>query len=340
MADKWKSEYKKLEQVSFGYTNKKISQPQTLKLLDLVNCKDLEEISKNCKQLNSLITQKLIDIRSKIETNIIAQKQNLSKEYDLYKVQFMRNDDTKNREKSIEQCKKKFAELESNVVELIQTNKELPAFEDLISTKSQNSTKLSESSISNIKALVKLFDTQANDLVPKITELSNELYEFQSKRLSLRRQLQQKMVTTTLVTITKIQWNIMKANATLDNDIAKDLSVLKECELQLSIVSDLPLIFGVWSIANLNNLKYAVSMSRLLHKTNEIFEMLKFMEINNRTKWLNKFLVANGGDEKLGFLKLDDDSKTRFINEHFNSHNSNNHNRNTTIIQTIIIFHH
>ncbi|ODV86508.1 hypothetical protein CANARDRAFT_175383 [[Candida] arabinofermentans NRRL YB-2248] len=89
-------------------------------------------------------------------------------------------------------------------------------------------------------------------------------------------------------------------------------------ELQLSIVSDLPLIIGIWSIANLNNLKYGKSLNKLIQRTNEILEMMKFIEVGNRTKWLNDFITSSGGD-KLDFLKLNDSEKDNFINGNLNS---------------------
>ncbi|KAH3662504.1 hypothetical protein OGAPHI_005756 [Ogataea philodendri] len=312
LVDQWEDQYRNLQKISFGFKTTSNTR-EKLTLSQLVNESHLKTSASESRKLNKAINERLILLRGKIESEIIVPRQDLSKEYDEYVAQYMRPEtDTTSKSKKIEDCKRILAELETYVSRLINASSSLPSFEELITTSSQTSANLSTASVTNIKKLIELYRFHQTDLVPQISNLADRLYQIQVNKLNSRKELQTKLISSTLITVTKIQLNIMKLTSVLNTDISKTIGSIKDHELQLSVVTDLPLIFGIYAIANLNNLKYGISLKTLVKRANEIFEMLRFMESKNRARWLREFLASSGG-EKLEFLSMDEEEKKRFI---------------------------
>ncbi|KAG7834069.1 hypothetical protein KL943_003365 [Ogataea angusta] len=315
LVDQWRDQYALLKRLPFEFHSPSSSVSEKLFLSQLVNEPRLEKCAEESRRLNKSMNERLVMLRSKIESDVIKPRQELSQEYNSYMSQYIRPEtDATQKTQKIQDCKRILAELEAHVSKLIQSSSSLPSFEELITTASQTSTTLSASSIANIKKLTQLYKYQESELVPYIFQLANNLYDIQINKLNARKELQTKLICSTLINVTKIQLNMMRLSTVLNTEVAKNIASIKENELQLSVVSDLPLIFGIFVIANLNNLKFGISLNNIVKKANEIFEMLRFMEARNRTKWLKEFLASSGAD-KLEFLNLDEEGRERFINE-------------------------
>ncbi|OWB66615.1 hypothetical protein B5S33_g2525 [[Candida] boidinii] len=331
LTGKWNEEYKKISKVRFEYKDSKTKEFKSIKLSDLIDKFELESNSINAIDLKKEINKKLVDLKSKIEIDIISQKNNLSKEFEVYREKYLfpiinndensannsssspQPDSNNNRRKNsspqisnkqtiYEKCLSILKELEKHVKKLIKSCKNLPNFDDLMIPIDNNSTRLSNSSIDKIESLLNYYNSHKNSLVPKITELSNELYKIQISKANSRLELQKNMISNTLILITKIQYNIIQCNSVVKSDILRDLQKLQDYEIHLSIVYDLPLIFGIWIIANINNIKWRMSLKKLISRTNEIFEMLRFVEIDSREKWISNFIKTSSTTKPISIL--------------------------------------
>lgn len=332
LTNKWNEEYKKINKIRFEYKDSKTKEFKSIKLSDLIDKFELESNSINAIDLKKEINEKLVELKSKIEIDIISQKNNLSKEFEIYREKYLfpiinnnenltnnsspqpdSNNNNNNRRKNsnpqasnkqtiYDKCLSILKELEKYVKKLIKSCKNLPNFDDLMIPIDNNSTRLSNSSIDKIESLLNYYNSHKNSLVPKITELSNELYKIQISKVNSRLELQKNMISNTLILITKIQYNIIQCNSVVKSDILKDLQKLQDYEIHLSIVYDLPLIFGIWIIANINNIKWRMSLKKLILRTNEIFEMLRFVEIDSREKWISNFIKTSSTTKPISIL--------------------------------------
>ncbi|VEU23997.1 DEKNAAC105100 [Brettanomyces naardenensis] len=298
----WETEYNKLQEITIG----------TVNLSSLLDNSQLSNYASQASSLIAEINASLVRLRTKIESDIMLPKQGLVKEYDYYRLQYVKKNDHEGQKKLVEQYKTDFNSLEEAVSELTMSAKKLPAFEELITTTSGGSTALSATAVKKIRLLIGLYNSQASDLVPRISQLADSMYHSQVSRFSLRRQLQEKLVTSSFVKMVELQLKTLDANKILDKDIRLKLAKLKDFELQLSVVSDLPLVFGVWLIANLGNLKRGLSFKKLIHKSGEVFEMMRFMERESRIRWLKEFTEGLGADR---YLKVTEEMKKKFIED-------------------------
>ncbi|QPG75609.1 hypothetical protein FOA43_002966 [Brettanomyces nanus] len=309
--ENWKLQYDKLGQIKFYLQQN----PNQLMLIDLVDGKTASDSAFQAELLIKQINSGLATLRTKLESEIIIPKQELVKEYDYYRLQYVKKTADKDAESKLASLyKADFKALQQSVTQLMSSSKELPSFEDLITTENGSSTNLSRASLLKIELLVQLYHQQVQDFVPQIEELSKKMYESQIKRFELRRKLQEKLVKSTLVTLVDLQLKTMEANKILNESIGKRMDQLKEHELGLSFIFDLPLVFGIWLIANLGNVKHGLCLNKLVHKSGEVFEMMRYMEQEDRKKWLEEF-VEGVGIAKGKSKWMDDTVKKKFVDE-------------------------
>lgn len=315
LSDKWESCFRLLEKVSFSYTDKKTKHIRTMSLSDLINVEQSVSSAKNSKLLSKKINKFFVDLRLFIESDIVKQKEIILNEYESYKVLYLKPEWETSEQTTIIQSRELYGKLENMINEMLQGTNNLPSFEELITTSNQLSTYLSQSAISKIISLKNLYKLQLEEYVPQITKLATSLYEIQHKYSDVRVELQKKIVTSTLFSVVQIQLSIREATKLLNSDIMTNIQSMQNNELQLSLIADLPLIFGIWVIAVLGNIKYGLSLKKLCRKSNEVLDMLNFIEKNNRTTWVGDF-IEGFGTEKVELLCLNNETlKEKFITE-------------------------
>lgn len=309
--EKWTDDFKRLSQVSFTYHRAGSTRTESIRLADMVDAASLERSAQKAAMLIEALNSLLVELRGKIETEILVPKQELSKVYDYYKIQYLKKATDELQDHTNQEYRDKFAEMEKLVT--ANFKQDYPSFEELITTASGTSSNLSDDSLIKISQLLDTYDRQMAE-VPRIEAVSNELYQTQINKTSARRQLQEKLITSTLTNLVDIQLKMLDANKMLSSEIRSSLNRLKKLELQLSIVSDLPLIFGIWVIASLGNIKHGMSLKKLAHKTNEVIEMMNYMERSSRNKWLKEF-TQSIGPEKVDYLNLNEDNRRKFVED-------------------------
>lgn len=294
LSDKWEEAFELLENICFSYTDKATNQIKKLHLSKLIDLIKTESAAKNSK-MRSLKLQKLInELLSLIKNDIMKRKETILKDYESYKTLYLKPEWEISERENIIRANQIYQELENAVSKMVAEVGTLPSFEELITTSNQMSTFLSQDSIKKIINLVNIYNRQSSNYIPTATKLADALYKIQCKFFDSRKELQMKIVNTTLISIVEIQLLIRDASNLLNNKIITTIEKLQKDEVQLTLVNDLPLIFGIWSIAVLGNKKYGVSLTSLSRKSNEIFEMLNFIEQDNRKKWLNGFIESVG----------------------------------------------
>lgn len=315
LSDKWESCFGLLEKISFSYTDKSTKQQRTLNLSDLINLDQTIGASKKSKILSKKINKFFGELRSLVENDIIKQKENIINEYESYKALYLKPEWEISERETMIKSKDIFLQLESHVNEMTSDSDRLPSFEELITTSSQLSTYLSQDAIKKIMSLVGQYRSQRDNYVKQITSLANELYEIQHKYSAVREELQKKVVRSMLFGVVQIQLSIRDATKLLNSELASNIELLQNSELQLSLVVDLPLLFGIWVIALLGNIKYGLSLKKISRKSNEVFEMLNYIERNNRTKWLEEFIEGIGVEKADSIFLSDNEYKNKFILE-------------------------
>lgn len=316
LSDSWADHYNLLQNLSFSLKDK--GKLESIKLSTLIDEPHLVECAQTSEYLNSSINQSLLNLKDLIDENITSQIEFTNQKYDDYKGSYLNHQRKSNSNQLTNKCKELFKDLENQVNLLHNEIKNLPSFPELIVTTSPNTTVISDSSVAKLKNLIQIYRIQINERVPLISNLVDELYETQVNGLSDKGELQKDIVSSFFVSIVKIQLSIRKITKVVHTEITKPLNLLKEMELNLSIVSDLPLVFGIWIIAILGNLKHGMSIDKLIKKTSEILEMLTFVESSSQSKWLDDFIDGIGKD-RVGILGLDDiELKLKFSTGLFN----------------------
>lgn len=320
LAYKWESQYELLEKISFAYFDKSSNKAKKLVLSELIDYNQMAESSENSKLLEKKINSYLVNMRKIIESDIFNMRKQITEEYESFKHLYL-NPEWESSERDItNKAKKAYFQLEKVVNEMVAEMENIPSFEQLISTTNQLSTYLSIDAVGKIKKLISIYKSQLNVYVPKITELSNNLYSIQCRSTDTKNELQRKIVTSNLFSIVKIQLSLREASKIIESKLLKNIEILQNEELQLSIVLDLPLVFGLWDIAVLANIKYGISMLKISRKATEIFDMINFIEKNNRSNWLNEF-VEGLGDKKMDLLFLKNiEYKDKFLSDNLDDY--------------------
>jgi hypothetical protein len=319
-SDTWKSAYALLENIMFTYTDKTTTHTNTLVLSDLIDLQNIEKSAKNLKIQSNRVNKYFVELKTLITEDIIRQKDSILDDFELYKTLYLKPHFEDSEKENITKASKIFQELELVVSKLINEVSKLPSFEELITTSNQMSTFLSQDAINKIITLIDFYKLQSLNYVPKITKLSGDLYQIQRKFLDSRQELQTKILNYTLLSIVQIQLSIRDASKILNSDILTNIEKMQHNELQLTLVNDLPMIFGIWTVAVLGNKKYGVSINKLARKTNEVFGMLNFMEQNTRSQWLTGF-IASIGIEKNNLIFLNEERyRNKFISDNLFSY--------------------
>lgn len=302
MQDSWKVEYDKLNKVSFG----------TVRLGDLI---DENKLTKNAQQSKILVEEinvLLKNTRAAIETKIIQPKKDLVKEYEYMQLKYAKDVNDKPSDHA-ESYNEKLDQLKITASHIMDAGKNFPTFEELISTTSHNSPELSPVASKRIRTLIQIYQKQISNEIPTMSSLADSLYNVQLNRYSLVKKLQRRLLDNTLAMLINLQISLFQVNKTLTESIGEKVDQFRECELQLSSVTDIPLIFGMWIIANLSNKKHKKCLTKLAHKSGEVLDKLIFAEIKSRESWFTKFSEDVGVDEcnKIG---IDESSKKWFLN--------------------------
>lgn len=315
LSDKWESCFSLLGRISFSYTDKSTKQQRVLTLSDLVDLDQTVEASKKSKLLSIKISKFFAELRSLVENDIIRQKESIINEYESYKALYLKPEWELSERETMMKSKEIYTKLERLVNDMTNSTDRLPSFEELITTSNQLSTYLSQDAIQKIISLITQFRSLRDEYVPQITQLASELYEIQHKYSAVREELQKKVVKSMLFGVVQIQLSIRDATKLLNTDIASNIELMQNSELQLSLVADLPLLFGIWVIALLGNIKYGLSLKKISRKSNEVFEMLNYIEKNNRTKWLEEFIDGIGVEKADSIFLSNADYKSKFVLE-------------------------
>lgn len=313
LADKWEICFKLLEKITFSYTDKKTKKIKNILLSELIDLDKTLLSAQNSKRLSKEINQYLIKLKDILETDIMKQKEKIINEYESYKSLYLKLEWDISEKESMEKSNQIYKQLEKTVGEMSKQFDNLPSFEELITTSNNLSTHLSQDSISKLNLLIESYKSQSRNFVPKITNLANNLYNIQNKYSEVREELQRKIISNTLISIVRIQLLVRDANMILTQEIFSRINLMKNDELQLSFVADIPVLFGIWVITILSSIKHKTSLKKLLRKTNEVMEMLTFLEKKNKTKWLQDFIDGIGA-EKVDVMFLNNlDYKNKFI---------------------------
>ena len=303
LANSWRTNYETLKGVSFSFYGKKLGTTRQLALADLIDIKNVEDAAIDSNLQRAQIDTFFQELEDSVNGDIKRQRDLIFREFEAYKSLFLKPEWEVSESDNIKAANRIYNELDIIVSEMTGETNRIPSFEELIQTSSQTSTNLSSDSIEKIIHIIKLYQSQKYEYTPEISRLSKELYQIQSKFCKAREELQGKIINTSLLYIVRIQLLIREANKILDAKVSPSIEKMQAAELQMSLVTNLPLIFGMWVISALSNKKYGESINKLLHKTHEIFEMMNYMEQNDRSKWLVDF-IESGELEKfnLSFL--------------------------------------
>ncbi|KAI0464228.1 oligomeric, coiled-coil, peripheral membrane protein [Komagataella kurtzmanii] len=314
LLENWKSYYQILKGVHFkgNYV-----------LSDLLDEKMLENVAADSKALMGNVNEKLTRLRSRIDSEIISKRAMINDLYESLKKKYLDvpNLNSNSRTENDSDTLNRLTELVNQVVK---DSKELPILDELLTTSGGNSTTLSAESVKKINVLVSVFETHSSTIIPQITELSNKLYDEKVEALNLKQDLQRTLLSDTIHKIVGVQLSILKATNLINNDLSKNISNLDFNELKMSIVKDLPLVFGLWLAGNLKKLKWLENFNKVAFKANEILEMLKFIESNYRSKWIDGFSKTNpcvnsNQGQRILALQINEDLKQQFVRDHLAS---------------------
>ncbi|ODV93427.1 hypothetical protein PACTADRAFT_82752 [Pachysolen tannophilus NRRL Y-2460] len=307
----WELHYNKLNNISFISSNGlKIS------LSDLIDKRELSHCSKSSMKLMNEINELLLSLRKQIDTGIIKERNELSGDYKLLQKNYAYNVDKKkintndndiNIDIDIDiKDDGKPSKLETLVTTIINETNNLLTCEQFEKLSSSNKNSYNQ----ELNKLHQIF-IKHKELIIEIYSISNELYLEKLNKSSKKLILQEKLITEFFTKITKIQINLITVGKQITNELSLKLDELRHYEINLSIVLDLPLIFGLLIVQFYRKKKWDKNFEKIFFKTNEIFEMLKFMEISNREKWIDKFYKNNLNDSLL-LVNLNMES---FVNE-------------------------
>lgn len=318
----WMQDYGKLSQLRFKVSptdgavfstippkNNDVAIP----LSSLVDENDLSENAAQAEKLIGSIKALLARLRAIIRKEVSNQRKELLKEYKYYTVRFVKKADKAKDEALMAEYNAKLEKFKALVESSMLYGKNLPQFEELITTTSADSSFLSPTAILKIKRLVTTYKQLKEKEISRIAELATQLYQIQTQKFSSRHELQEKIVRTTLSTLISLQLKMLQANKFLSENIGSKLENLRNCELQLAIVADLPLAFGILIIAFLGNKKHGMCLEKLSHKSFEVIEMMSTLEKGNRETWLAQFMERMGADQPL--FKFDKNLKAVFVNK-------------------------
>lgn len=310
LSDRWQEQFSTLEKLEFSL--KAQGKIESITLALLLDQSSLKQFATKSKFLNSSINESLVNLKDLIDETIITEIDFITSKYNEYKEIYL---STRKKQESNDltmKCQQLFQDLEIQINLMNNEVKNIPSFSELIVTTDPNTPIVSSESVIKIRQLIQTFNIQINERVPVITNLVQELYETQINGLSNKGELQKDIITSFFSAIVKVQLSIRKITKLHHSEIVKPLNILKQTELHLSITSDLPLVFGIWIIAILSNLKNGMSIDKLIKKTSEILEMVSYVENLNQSKWLDDFINGVGKD-KVEVLGLNDiDLKLRF----------------------------
>lgn len=311
----WQEAYDLLRGISFSYSDNNTAESREIIFSELVDYPTIEKAAMNSKLCATKIQKNLKKVKSSIAGEITSLRDNVYKDYDILKRLYMNKDWETEEADNLTKEHELFDELAINVSNLQRDYDNLPSFEELITTSNQMSTFLSKDAIAKIVNLIKLYNKHKTNEVPRIKSLSDSIYKIEKQFFDMRTGLQEKIANSTIIIVINIQLMIRTTSNVLNMDILTNIEDMQKSELQLTIVNDLPLIFGIWAIAALSNKKYGVSLEKLSRKTNEVLKMMNFVEQNSRAKWLNEF-ISGAGIEKVDLQFLNERQlKSKFISE-------------------------
>lgn len=334
--DKWENTYQLLTETKIEYHEK--GKEKELLLSELIDLDLVRSAASDFEVKRNQTEELFAKLKYSLVNEIAVQKESILIDFKSYKTLYLKREWENSEAKNIEKANEIYFQLETLTTQMVNDMKDLPNFESLITTTNNMSTFLSRDSITNIIRLTKIFSTQKSKYIPAITNLADGLYKIQRKFFENREELQQKLVNSTLIAFVKIQISLRKVTELLNSDILKTIEDMQHDELQLTLVKDLPFIFGIWMIALVSNKKYGVATRKLARKTNEVLQMMNFIEKSERKKWLTDFIASIGIDESsLPFL-TDSNNKELFLNgDVFEvSLNSENTSRKEELVRPLI----
>lgn len=317
----WEEDYNRLAQLRFSVSSTSEAAFSTsparhngasLSLSSLVDKTVLSENAARAEKLIGSIKTLLARLRAIIRKEMSGPRKSLLKEYEYYKIRFVKKADKSKEEALATEYNSKLEKFRVLVESSMLYGKDLPQFEELITTTSADSSFLSPTAIHKIKKLIESYNQLKENEISQIEDLATQMYQIQTQRFGLRHELQAKIVQTTLATLVSLQLKMLQANKFMGENIGGKLNDLRNCELQLAVVADLPLAFGILIIAFLGNKKHGMCLEKLSHKSSEVIEMMSSLEKENRETWLEQFIERMGEDQSL--FKFDKDLKAVFIN--------------------------
>lgn len=319
LLNNWQNKFKDLEKLTFSFKNRKNNnQIESIKLSEMLNFNEIENNVKNANVLINEINSNLVNFKNSIE-EINLQLDKLMVIYENMKSDFLNGKSFSNSTSRNIQCKEFFTLLEESINKLSLDSKSIPSFDELITTVNFNSTLISDKALKKIQHLLYFYKDQIYKKIPNISLLANNLYDLLINESSSIEILQETILSSFFVAIVKIQLCIRQFTKELNKIALKPLSDLKFNVSQISTIVELPLIFGSWTIAILDNLKYGLSIEHIAKKVNEILEMLDYLEKGKRKKWYQEFL--NNLQDKVDILDLQNDElKSKFVEGFYRDH--------------------
>lgn len=316
LAEAWHVHYKLLRQLSFATNDN--GRRMEICLAELIDENEMARESQKAKELQETLRETFANVRDLFSESVTSQLEFSRQKYEEYKARYLSSQRRNSSNDLTNKCRELFEDLELQGAQMDAEIKTLASFPELIVTTSPSTTQIAPEAVEKIKVLVQVYQKQVSNRVPCIVSLVEELYATQVSGLYDKSELQRDIVTSFFVAIVKVQLSIRKLTKMIHKDITRPLTLLRETELSLSVVSDLPLLLGIWAIALLGNLKHGMSIDRLVRKTGEVLEMLTYVENKSQAKWLDDFISGVGSDKAhllgLGDLEL----RVRFAKGLFN----------------------
>ncbi|TID17682.1 hypothetical protein CANINC_003951 [Pichia inconspicua] len=313
IVDKWEHSYELLKKTRVEFRDN--DNKRELVLSELVDLELVREAALNFRAKKHK-TEELFTKLKQLDNEVADQRDSISVDFKSYKTLYLKREWESSEGKNIEKANEIYTQLENLTTQMVNEMKDLPTFESLITTTNNMSTFISRDSIINIIKLTKIYNTQKTRYIPAVTNLADGLYKIQRKFYENREELQGKFLNSTLVSFVKLQLSLRDLTELLNSNILKNIESMQHDEFQLTLVRDLPLVFGIWMIALVNNKKFGATMRKLSRKTNEILEMMNFVEKTERKKWLTDLIGSMGMEEtSLSFL-TDLKNRELFLNSH------------------------
>lgn len=277
LVSSWEAHYKTLQKIHF----------KNLCLADLLSRSDLNQIAKEASAKSLESDQIISSTIEKFRTEIESEKLNLEKNF-----QILRNTHKPQHRDDQNLSNSSILQLQTLVQQVIREVKDLSQDDDLKTC----------------------FNAHFNDLTPEIVDLANSLYSKQIEAQEHKSNLQQNLFEFIFKKVAQIQISLFTIQRTISNEIHPRLVALQKLELNLSVVIDLPLFFGILIISKYKNFRWLQNFRKVCFKTNEILEMLQFFEVNARTKWFGKFF-GNEVKELTSKFQILDIKETEFVDE-------------------------